>query len=65
MLLWPRIDDRDELLGIIGGRPLRRFPLTPAENCLLSSGSSRGKGSGSAIWTASENLLAKSLAQNA
>lgn len=34
------------------GRPLRRFPLTLAENCLLRCGSSCGSGSGSAICTA-------------
>lgn len=40
MLLWLAKDVRDELAAGNGGRPLRRFPLTLAENSLLGLGSS-------------------------
>lgn len=46
------MEEWEELPGMIGGRPLKRFPLMLAVNCLLSSGSSGGGSSGSAIWTA-------------
>lgn len=40
MLLWLAKDVRDEFAAGNGGRPLRRFPLTLAENSLLGLGSS-------------------------
>lgn len=55
MLLRLAKDVRDGVAHGNGGRPLRRFPLTLAENSLLGRGSSCGRGSGSAIWTARIN----------
>lgn len=40
MLLWLAKDVRDEFAASIGGRPLRRLPVTLAANSLLGLGSS-------------------------